>query len=88
MRRVIYWKAQPLTFEPGETIAATLTRHELSVRASAEDTGWRIFCGIGLCQQCVVLIDGNQPVEACLTLARDEMKIEPAQSRKEDVRHD
>lgn len=88
MRGVIYWKETPLPFEVGETIAATLARNGIRVPENPHVANWRIFCGIGQCQQCVVLIDGKRPAEACLTLAQEGMRIEPVLSEEKNGCHD
>jgi len=71
MGGVIHWEGKPVSFETGETIAAALMRH------GAAGTPWRVFCATGACQQCVVLVDGQHPVEACLTPACTGMKLVP-----------
>jgi sarcosine oxidase subunit alpha len=35
-----------------------------------------IFCGIGVCYDCVVTVNGTPNVRACLTMVEDGMKIE------------
>ncbi len=35
----------------------------------------RLFCGIGVCQQCLTLVDGEF-CQACRTMARPGMKVE------------
>lgn len=77
MHGLIYWQGEPVPFTQGETIAATLARNGSLAQVATGGSGWRVFCGIGQCQQCVVLIDGECSAEACLTLARDGMRIEP-----------
>ena len=62
---------------PGESLAAVLMV-----------SGWRsfmapdryhlartLFCGMGLCHQCLVNVDGKRSVRACMTPARPGMKI-------------
>ena len=35
-----------------------------------------IFCGIGRCTDCMMVVDGNPNVRTCMTFVRDGMKIE------------
>ncbi|MCH7230860.1 (2Fe-2S)-binding protein [Glycomyces sp. L485] len=59
--------------EPGETVAAVL-------RGSGRDA-WRttriegrprgLFCGIGVCFDCLVVVNGVRDVRACLRLVAD-----------------
>ncbi|WP_306119874.1 MULTISPECIES: FAD-dependent oxidoreductase [unclassified Roseitalea] len=57
---------------PGDTIAAALARkgHRVQrVARSGEPRG--TFCGIGLCHECLVEVDGRSAQRACMTPARD-----------------
>ena len=67
----------------GETIATVLMaagiitfHHDVQVGVDS-----RLYCGIGVCQQCLTLVDGKL-CQACRTLARPGMKVEtrPCQS--------
>lgn len=65
------WRGRPISFRPGETIAAALTGAGISDLGQDGAGGrQRYFCGIGACQNCLVRADGLT-VEACLTPARD-----------------
>jgi predicted molibdopterin-dependent oxidoreductase YjgC len=35
-----------------------------------------LFCGMGVCFDCLVTVDGRTGVRACMTLVRDGMKVE------------
>lgn len=59
----------------GAMLAAALL---LSRRPSPPDAGGRqrvMFCGMGLCFECWVTVDGDGPVRACLTPARPGMRV-------------
>ena len=73
----IVWGTRALPCLPGETVAAALRRCGILGFGTAPDAGPRYFCGIGLCQSCAVLIDGEEPALACLTLVRDGMRLSP-----------
>jgi aerobic-type carbon monoxide dehydrogenase small subunit (CoxS/CutS family) len=74
----IHVNGSPVTAYPGETIAAVLLAQ-----------GWRIFrhaplsgeprgpfCGMGLCFDCLVTVNGQPNVRACLTLAQPGDQVE------------
>lgn len=56
---------------PGETIAAALlaegTRQLRTTRRGGRPRG--LFCAIGTCFDCLVRVDDDRPVRACLTPA-------------------
>ena len=63
----------PVTAEPGHTVAAALLadgrRAWRRTRGGGEPRG--VFCGIGVCFDCLVVVDGHPNQRACLTPARD-----------------
>ncbi|MBV5265761.1 2Fe-2S iron-sulfur cluster-binding protein [Pinisolibacter aquiterrae] len=75
------FRGAAVPFRPGETIAAALTAAGLrtfGLDPAGRET--RYFCGIGACQACLVRVDGVL-VEACLTPARADGRVEPAEDR-------
>ncbi|WSR73535.1 (2Fe-2S)-binding protein [Streptomyces sp. NBC_01180] len=64
--------------EPGQSIAAALV--------AAGITDWRttrrkgrprgLFCGIGVCFDCLIIVDGARAERACLVPADDGMRLE------------
>lgn len=65
--------ARPVPFVPGQTVGAALTaagvRSWRSTRIERRPRG--IFCGIGVCFDCLATIDGRPNERACLTVATD-----------------
>lgn len=63
------WNGVAIPFRPGETLAAALLRAGAD-RAPRPDgqAAFGYFCGIGMCQSCLVVCDGRA-VEACVTPA-------------------
>lgn len=62
----------------GETIAAALLaagRRTLRTTSIA-GTARGVFCGMGVCFDCLVVVDGEPSRRACMTLARDGMSVE------------
>jgi len=53
---------------PGETLAAALTAvGERELRETASGALRGLFCGMGVCQECLVEIDGKANQRACMT---------------------
>ncbi len=62
----------------GESIAAALVAAGRPVTrwtgATGEPRGY--FCGMGICQDCLVTIDGRGSVRACMTAVSDGLTIQ------------
>ena len=70
------FEGRPVPFQPEDTFAAALIRSGvLPLRRSLQGTPRALYCGIGLCFECEILIDGV-PGRACVTQAR-EAAVEP-----------
>ena len=69
---------EPVTAYPGETIAAALLaagrrRTRITTRR-VEPRG--LYCGMGVCFECVMIVDGRPNVRACMTEAAPGMRVE------------
>jgi predicted molibdopterin-dependent oxidoreductase YjgC len=64
--------------EVGESVAAVLLRNEpFHARESPTGCGKRApYCLMGICFECLVIVDGTTTVRACTVVARDGMRIE------------
>ncbi|MDO9636940.1 MAG: FAD-dependent oxidoreductase [Pseudotabrizicola sp.] len=61
---------QSIPLRPGQSLAAALTEAGLrSFRQTAKGASRGIFCGMGVCQDCLVTIDGVPNRRACMTPA-------------------
>src|ERR671914_2681245 len=62
----------------GEPVAALLLAHEVVVFRTQPDSDAPrgLFCGVGRCSDCLMTIDGEPNVRACLTPVHDGMTIE------------
>ncbi|RJQ81877.1 (2Fe-2S)-binding protein [Amycolatopsis panacis] len=62
---------EPIRAEPGQTVGAALVaagrRHWRTTRRDAAPRG--LFCGIGICFDCLVTVNGHPNRRACLTEA-------------------
>jgi len=66
----------------GMTIAAALVATGVrTTRTSVSGQPRGPLCGMGICQECRVTVDGRAHVLACQTLCRDGQTIETAGSR-------
>jgi sarcosine oxidase subunit alpha len=70
----------------GETIGAAIMAAGLgTLRYSKKRNEPRgIYCGIGLCQECRMVINGIPNTQACKTLATPECKVESGQPDKRE----
>ncbi len=59
---------RPIPFEPGQSVGAALTaagvRSWRTTRLAGRPRG--LFCGIGVCFDCLVTVDGRPNERACL----------------------
>lgn len=64
-------------FRPGQTVGAALVRDgTLSWRRTRHAGRPRgLFCGIGVCFDCLVTVDGHPNQRACLVVARPGMAV-------------
>ncbi|MFP4346045.1 MAG: (2Fe-2S)-binding protein [Anaerolineales bacterium] len=68
---------RPVQGFEGETVAALLLAEGIrTFRHTAEGAPRGPFCGMGVCYECLVTIDGVPHVRACQTLVAEGMEIE------------
>lgn len=70
------WKGTTVHAYEGETIAAALLAagcRTLRTTVGGEPRG--LFCGMGVCFDCLVTVDNRTQVRACLTPVRSEMVV-------------
>jgi aerobic-type carbon monoxide dehydrogenase small subunit (CoxS/CutS family) len=74
---------RPATCRDGDTIAAALIGAGETAWRETRRTGARrgLFCGIGVCFDCLVIVNGDRPVRACLVTAQpgDEISTGPVE---------
>lgn len=60
----------------GETVAAVLLAEgEVATRTTVKGEPRGIFCGMGVCWDCLVVVDGVPNTRACMTWVRDGMQV-------------
>ena len=71
----------PIHCEEGQSIAAALINSDQRELRKTRfgDEPRSIFCGIGICFDCIVVVNGVANQRSCLIEARDGMKVESAQ---------
>ena len=74
----IYFDGEPLQAYEGEPIAAALISagHRAFRTTQKEHKPRGIFCAIGRCTDCMMIVDGKPNTRTCITLVRDGMKVE------------
>jgi len=72
--------------EPGETVAAVLLRQAKpwSRLTPVTQSKRAPYCMMGVCFDCLAVVDGNSSVQTCLLPVSDGMRVEP-QSRKRRI---
>jgi predicted molibdopterin-dependent oxidoreductase YjgC len=68
--------AQPIDCHLGETVAAVLIADgSPATRTTRLGSPRGVFCGMGVCFDCLVVVDGVPNTRACMTWVRDGMQI-------------
>lgn len=77
MTRSFVFDGSPVSFRDGQTVGAALVAQGWiswrTTRVGGRPRG--LFCGIGVCFDCLVTIDGVPNQRACLVRARDDMAV-------------
>ncbi|CAN7539072.1 FAD-dependent oxidoreductase [Neorhizobium sp. LjRoot104] len=81
-RPTVHVDGLPFRVDAGLSVAAALTglgRSDFSTDAAGSRRG--VFCGMGVCHDCLVTIDGRTSQRSCMTPVRDGMCIDRQQAR-------
>ena len=72
---------QPVQVPEGETVAAAVLAHGLrsTRRTPVSGTPRAPFCLMGVCFECLMVIDGKANQRACMEQVREGMRIESQQ---------
>jgi predicted molibdopterin-dependent oxidoreductase YjgC len=77
--RLVVDGIEVLAYEGESVAAALMAAGQRGLRTAprrGEPRG--IYCGIGLCFECAVTIDGRRSIRACLTPVRDGLRVATA----------
>jgi predicted molibdopterin-dependent oxidoreductase YjgC len=67
---------RPVTAYEGESVAALLLAEgRLATRVTRGGEPRGVFCGMGVCHDCLVVVDGIPNVRACVTWVRNGMDV-------------
>ena len=67
---------QRVTAYEGETVAAVLlAQGEIATRTTVKGEPRGIFCGMGVCFDCLVVVDGVPNTRACMTWVREGLDV-------------
>lgn len=78
---------EPITAEAGETVAAVLVRQ---VNPTARTTPVKQaprapFCMMGVCFDCLAVVDGVASTQTCMVTVREGMRIERQHDRRKVI---
>lgn len=74
----IGFDGRTLAAVPGETVAATLVAHGVLAQGKAKNGAPRgHYCGMGVCHDCLVTIDGRAGQRACLSKVEAGLQVMP-----------
>jgi aerobic-type carbon monoxide dehydrogenase small subunit (CoxS/CutS family) len=73
------WNGQPVVAYAGETIAAALmVAGHRGLRQTPQGAPRGLYCGMGVCWECSVSVDGRPNIRACMTLVAPGMQVGPS----------
>jgi hypothetical protein len=80
------FEGQAMSAYPGETIGAALMAAGIltfrTTRRQGRPRGF--FCGIGLCFDCLMVVDGVPNRQACIVAAKPDMRVQVQTGTGED----
>ncbi|MBI5589021.1 MAG: (2Fe-2S)-binding protein [Deltaproteobacteria bacterium] len=72
----IYVNGQPVPATPGQTIAEAMLANGLrTCRNTRSHSPRGVFCGMGICYECRMIVDGIPNVRTCMTPATPGSRI-------------
>lgn len=72
-----FWNGERTQAFRGETIAAALlAAGQRRLRSTADGQPRGVYCGMGVCFECAVSVNGTAGVRACMTLVETDMRVE------------
>jgi predicted molibdopterin-dependent oxidoreductase YjgC len=72
----IFVDGEPVPAEAGRPLGALMHRLGPAMRRTEAGAPRGLFCGMGVCFDCLVTIDGIADRRACMTPIRDGMRVE------------
>ncbi|OZI34684.1 (2Fe-2S)-binding protein [Bordetella genomosp. 10] len=74
----VYIDGQPAAAEPGETVAAVLLRQDApaSRTTPVRESPRAPYCMMGVCFDCLAIVDGVASTQTCLVTVREGMRVQ------------
>jgi sarcosine oxidase subunit alpha len=72
----LYVDGQRVSVAQGASVAAAVAQVTTSFRRSLRGQARAPLCGMGVCFECRVRVDGRAHVRACMTPAREGMQVQ------------
>ena len=72
----LHVNGRPVRAPAGVSLAAVLALAGVPARRSVRGEPRAPLCGMGVCFECRVRVDGQSHVRACITTVRDGMEVE------------
>ena len=77
---------EPIEAEAGSSVAAAIMQSRGPAwRTTKSGAGRGLFCGIGVCYDCIVEIDGESGQRACMVPLAEGMDVRPADGTRADA---
>jgi predicted molibdopterin-dependent oxidoreductase YjgC len=74
---IVDLQGKPVKAYAGETVAAVVVAADgLATRTTVSGERRGIFCGMGVCFDCLVVVNGVPNTRSCMTLVTNGMKIQ------------
>jgi predicted molibdopterin-dependent oxidoreductase YjgC len=69
-------EGRPVEAHLGETVATVLLAEgHVALRTTVQGQPRGVFCGMGVCFDCLVVVDGKPNTRACMTFVEEGMRI-------------
>ncbi len=74
----VYIDGRPAVAEPGETVAAVLLRQDTAASRTTpvQESPRAPYCMMGVCFDCLAIVDGIASTQTCLVTVRDGMRVQ------------
>jgi predicted molibdopterin-dependent oxidoreductase YjgC len=77
---VFFFDDAPIVFFAGESVGASLMRDGiLALRVGRSGRACGLYCGIGVCNECLTICDGRPNTRACMTKAEVGLRVKHQQ---------
>lgn len=80
----IFYNGEPVRACEGETIASALTAagHWVFQKTRKKNEPRGVYCNIGVCHSCLVVVNGERNVRACQTTVLSGLRVEMQESQE------